>query len=532
MTIFSTGDQTPASGSAAVPFPKARLAVLVLVPVVVFSALALTALMAIGMVALFSAMGHGSLTREEERPLLIAGGLLTLAGTAAVTLLLERSLFGRTSERSAETAGTLWRTRAASSVLIVLIAAGGPPLANEMGGLWRSWKASRGTADDRWEAVGRLAFGPPSPRAFKTLSDIARDTADDASIRGYAASGLANYPQAMPVVLELTRDAEPRVRAGAGVALVRLADDDASWARLEQLALDDPLLIVREEVSQALAQGGVRPSRAPERERLLKTLSERGGPGEALSAARVLGAAGYDTAMAIALDVNTLHGTRIEAIETLGELKDRRALDLLRSILTGNAPPGLVPLELEERYRGTAAGAIAKISGDDAGWNQALYFEQAALDDVKKVVAAQQAYREALGFFDARLACLELPATCVPGRDRDESLLGPALVSLMPRRGYARHWHPGPAAPRDKVTAARVSASSVTAFAYVAVPEVPFETGLRAFCADDTGQICFNNDGTAPPVREGRCPESAPLPPGFRPEIARSANPIRECRAR
>jgi hypothetical protein len=42
-------------------------------------------------------------------------------------------------------------------------------------------------------------------------------------------------------------------------------------------------------------------------------------------------------------------------------------------------------------------------------------------------------------------------------------------------------------------------------FAYVAVPILPGRTGFRGFCGDDSGRICVTEDGTTPPLREGRC---------------------------
>jgi hypothetical protein len=56
----------------------------------------------------------------------------------------------------------------------------------------------------------------------------------------------------------------------------------------------------------------------------------------------------------------------------------------------------------------------------------------------------------------------------------------------------------------------------VTTFAVVAAPEIPGVTGIRAFCGDDTGAICYTRDGRAPDARNGRCPATPTDMPGSR----------------
>ena len=130
--------------------------------------------------------------------------------------------------------------------------------------------------------------------------------------------------------------------------------------------------------------------------------------------------------------------------------------------------------------------------------------------DTRDVVKSQKAYAEATGFFDARLSCLELPATCVTGRDPDQSFLAPSLTRET-RHGYVHRLEPGPRPEAAAVSLRRASPTSVLSFAYVSVPQVPGESGIRAFCADSNGAICFTRDGRRPAVRDGRC-EMAPAP--------------------
>lgn len=232
------------------------------------------------------------------------------------------------------------------------------------------------------------------------------------------------------------------------------------------------------------------------------------------------------------MDSRQLDDTRRDAIRTLGELKNPRAVPVLQKIVTGDFEAGFIAPDDEDDYRRDAHEAIARLRPPDVeqdeGWS-AYGYEQATLIEVGRVLRAQLAYRSATGFLDARLGCVELPATCIPGRDPDESFLGPSLVSLLPRRGYLRRFHPGPAVPREQIEAKGGSPTSVVSFAYVAVPEVPLETGLRAFCADDTGRICFTRAGRAPRVADGRCPESATEPREYREGLEYYAAPPREC---
>ena len=132
----------------------------------------------------------------------------------------------------------------------------------------------------------------------------------------------------------------------------------------------------------------------------------------------------------------------------------------------------------------------ARVSANEAG----------AIGDTRTVISGQMTYAsENGGHFDS-LECLAAPASCLPGYQGpvmiDASLLAPD------KSGYRRSLHLGsPASEGHR------SPSSVTSFAYVAVPIEPGRTGIRGFCGDETGRICVTSDGRVPVVTDGRCGE-------------------------
>ena len=131
--------------------------------------------------------------------------------------------------------------------------------------------------------------------------------------------------------------------------------------------------------------------------------------------------------------------------------------------------------------------------------------ESAVIGDVRTVLSAQAAYQAANGgFFDSRLACLLGPADCVPGYPaKGPRFLDGNLASLESKNGYRRSLVPGSPAEGDDGV---VSRSSARSFAYVAVPVEPGDTGLRGFCGDSSGTLCFTTDGSAPRLRpDGTC---------------------------
>ena len=130
--------------------------------------------------------------------------------------------------------------------------------------------------------------------------------------------------------------------------------------------------------------------------------------------------------------------------------------------------------------------------------------ESAVIGDIRTVISAQAAYQTANGgFFDSRLSCLEAPAGCIPGypESAPRFLEGP-LAGLEAKNGYERSFVPGPPAEGDPAVASPTSTSS---YAYLAVPTRPGERGVRGFCGDSSGVLCFTTDGRAPGVAAGGC---------------------------
>jgi hypothetical protein len=128
--------------------------------------------------------------------------------------------------------------------------------------------------------------------------------------------------------------------------------------------------------------------------------------------------------------------------------------------------------------------------------------ESVAVASIRSVISAQVAYASAnAGYYDL-LSCLPRPWDCLPGYETAApGFLDDVTASTSVRRGYIFTFHPGPAAAPKATT----SKSSLTAWAYVAVPEKPGETGHSGYCGDSTGRVCFTRDGSAPLVVDGSC---------------------------
>jgi hypothetical protein len=132
--------------------------------------------------------------------------------------------------------------------------------------------------------------------------------------------------------------------------------------------------------------------------------------------------------------------------------------------------------------------------------------EAAVIGELRSVLAAETTYRSFNGGHYDTLECLARPSGCVPGHS-GPALLDPDLAQVGTRGGYHRLFYPGPRPDAPPAATPVVSPSSVTGFAYVAVPVQPGKTGLRSFCVDAGGEILFQSDGTAPAIVGGACPE-------------------------
>ena len=138
--------------------------------------------------------------------------------------------------------------------------------------------------------------------------------------------------------------------------------------------------------------------------------------------------------------------------------------------------------------------------------------ESGAIGDIRTVISGEAAYQSAnAGYYDT-LECLGAPQQgCIPGYPANgPTFLDPPLASGMDKSGYKRRFHPG-APPPSEEGASQRSPSSISSFAYTAVPMQPGRTGVRGFCGDSSGRICFTLDGTEPPVENGECAQTCQM---------------------
>jgi hypothetical protein len=130
--------------------------------------------------------------------------------------------------------------------------------------------------------------------------------------------------------------------------------------------------------------------------------------------------------------------------------------------------------------------------------------ESMSIGDIRTVLSAEEQYRSANGGHYDTIACLQAPKTCIPGYGADPPVFLDPSFGNEERHGYIFEFHPGPTpAARDT---ARTSPSSRGRYAYTARPKRPGRTGIRAFCGDSGGRICFWPGGTVPPISDGVCP--------------------------
>jgi hypothetical protein len=143
-------------------------------------------------------------------------------------------------------------------------------------------------------------------------------------------------------------------------------------------------------------------------------------------------------------------------------------------------------------------------------WRLSNPGESPPIGDTRTVISAMEAYRFSNGgFYEGRLQCLGEPSACIPGYAANgPTFLDPMLVSLDPKGGYKRSFHPGPPADAAEIAKAKASSTSVLSYAYVAVPVEVGKTGIRAFCGDSNGIVCFTKDGAMPKIEGGTCPLS------------------------
>jgi type IV pilus assembly protein PilA len=138
--------------------------------------------------------------------------------------------------------------------------------------------------------------------------------------------------------------------------------------------------------------------------------------------------------------------------------------------------------------------------------------EAATIGDIRTVISAESAYQSANCGSYGRLQCLSSPrgAGCIadypPGAP---TFLDSSLTGATVKSGYQRTFHPGAAVAPGQGS----GCTGLESFAYTAEPATQGKTGVRGFCGDASGRICFTADGGAPSVTNGRCPEDCRLLP-------------------
>jgi type IV pilus assembly protein PilA len=127
--------------------------------------------------------------------------------------------------------------------------------------------------------------------------------------------------------------------------------------------------------------------------------------------------------------------------------------------------------------------------------------ESATVGDIRTVISAQAAYHAANGgFYEGNLGCLANPQACLPSYPANGPLfLDSNLAALNAKSGYNRSFSGGTAPPAS----AAISATSVTAFKYDALPTVPGQTGIRAFAGDHSGRLCQTMNGSPVATQAG-----------------------------
>jgi uncharacterized membrane protein YhaH (DUF805 family) len=110
--------------------------------------------------------------------------------------------------------------------------------------------------------------------------------------------------------------------------------------------------------------------------------------------------------------------------------------------------------------------------------------EAATIGDIRTIISAQAAYQSASdGAYASRLECLSRPADCL-----DKSTSPPfvdASTIVSPKNGYVRELVAGPQA----------RGSSTNGYAFLAYPVSAGQTGVRSFCGDASGRVCYDARG-------------------------------------
>jgi hypothetical protein len=117
--------------------------------------------------------------------------------------------------------------------------------------------------------------------------------------------------------------------------------------------------------------------------------------------------------------------------------------------------------------------------------------EASTIGDIRTVISGQAAYQSMNGgFYESRIECLSDPGQCIPNSTAPAAVGATTLAQT--RSGYSRELITSP--PVSGLPPG-ISPSSTTSYAFVAHPLTQGQTGVRSFCGDHTGRICFDPGG-------------------------------------
>jgi prepilin-type N-terminal cleavage/methylation domain-containing protein len=125
--------------------------------------------------------------------------------------------------------------------------------------------------------------------------------------------------------------------------------------------------------------------------------------------------------------------------------------------------------------------------------------ESATIGDIRTLVSAQAAYQSANGgLYDNALTCLVSPATgCIPSYPTNApTFLDSQLGAATAKSGYTRQWLPGGAVAGASLSAAQ-SPTSTGSYGYLTTPIAQGQTGVRGFSGDQSGVLCFTQNGVS-----------------------------------
>ncbi len=131
--------------------------------------------------------------------------------------------------------------------------------------------------------------------------------------------------------------------------------------------------------------------------------------------------------------------------------------------------------------------------------------ETEAIAHIRAVQTAEREIARFNGGFFLESECLATPRSCLPSWAG-----GPVLTNPVGRqRGYRFEFYSGPSAAPGEIDRRRAVAQSLSSYAVAASPLEPGQTGIRLFCGDSSGRVCYgaprNDIGPAIQVVEGRC---------------------------